>query len=318
MKTYTRQEYEDICKEKEKRGIGGSHVTGLMAPNKYQSPYKIWKESLYGRNEEEYSQAAKRGMALENYIADDFAKLHPEYKVNILDGLAYHKDYWWMVSQVDRLLTTKDNKLHLLEIKTTNDMNAKIWDNGIPIHYYWQVIHALNVTKADKAIIFAMVGMDNPYQEYVIDSQDEQVQRDMTKLLDTVVDFWNFHIERGIAPEIDGSEATSKSIDSLAKKEEFVNHNVDIDKLGDEIKALESQKKLVEEEIDTRKNKLKQAMGTFGKITSDKYSVSYSQCTTSSFNSKKFKEDHPNLYSTYTSTTTYSRFTITERKKKNV
>ena len=47
MITLTRKEYQEFCNLYNKRGIGGSHVAGIVLPEaKYPSQFKVWKECL--------------------------------------------------------------------------------------------------------------------------------------------------------------------------------------------------------------------------------------------------------------------------------
>lgn len=311
----TRQQYEEWCKAANKRGIGGSHVAGLMGASNYSSPYKVWKECLYGRNEEEFSRRAKTGLELERWVALKFIENNPEFGlVEVAEGLYVSDEYPYMVAQIDYKITDGNN-IYLLECKTTRESNLDHWKEGIPDYYYWQCINALLLTGLPKIYIACAIGFDE-YRDYCLDTDDPQVVLDMSHLKKTVTNFWNTYITTGIAPKVDSSEATKTSIDALKSKVNDVG-NIDAALEGLLVRIRQSEALIKEEsdKVNELKNQVRAILPGFCKATSDNWTISYSRIDKQTFDSKRFKEEHPDLYQKYVKDDYYTRLDIRERKR---
>jgi len=315
MNLITREDYDKKCKETGLRGIGGSHVAGLMVKNyKYSSPFKVWKEILYGRNEEEMSKEAKRGLDLESYIADEFQKRHEEVRVENIQELCYDEEYPWMIAAVDRLLLD-GARITLLEIKTTRESNADKWKDTIPSNYYWQCIHYLSVTKLDEITICCAIGFDD-YVEHTLSTDMNCVSSDIKLLRNTLIDFWNKHILTGIAPAVDASEATKDSLDSLASRRTYS------EILPNEVETIISDMNEAKERmdyyatiVDEKKNIIRNLIGGFGKSQTDNYTISYKEYNSRTFNSTQFAKDYPDLYNQYIKQSSYTKLDVRRKKQ---
>ena len=78
------------------------------------------------------------------------------------------------------------------------------------------------------------------------------------------------------------------------------------------IKRLEAEIEERQAQVEALKDGLKDAMKAQGvsKLSVGTYKVSYTEYSTRRFDSKSFKEEHADLYDSYTVTTTARRFTI--------
>ena len=78
------------------------------------------------------------------------------------------------------------------------------------------------------------------------------------------------------------------------------------------IKLLEAEIEERQAQVDALKDGIKDAMKAQGvsRLSIGNYKVSYTEYTTHRFDSKAFKDEHADLYDSYTVETTARRFTI--------
>lgn len=96
----------------------------------------------------------KYGTEAEAPIRELFALDHPELEVQYIEDVTLvSNEYSWKSYSPDGLLLHKDSGLKgIYEGKTVtieNSLQLKEWDNQVPMNYFIQVLHGLNVTKFD-------------------------------------------------------------------------------------------------------------------------------------------------------------------------
>ena len=124
----------------------------------------------------------------------------------------------WMTATLDGTLIHKiSKKKFILEIKTHDIRNKKddeMWQVTIPVNYFIQVIHYLNVMNDyDGAILCARLRFFDYYNEdgkkllktetryYYIDRKDEEVQKQMIALEKVETKFWEENVLKRIPPK---------------------------------------------------------------------------------------------------------------------
>ncbi|KMT21573.1 hypothetical protein CLCY_2c03350 [Clostridium cylindrosporum DSM 605] len=278
-----------------KNGIGGSDVSAICGLNKYKSPIGVYLEKVEREVQgQEQSEAAYWGNRLEEIVAKEFTKRTGK-KVRSRNVILQHKDYPWMLANLDRVVV---GERAILECKTANSFLAKEWDGEeVPAAYILQVQHYLAVTGYKTAYIACLIGgqkfihktieRDNEIIEYLIEMEKE---------------FWVNHVEKREPPKIDGSEASSKVISMLypeAKSDEEIVLDKDISKLINKRIELKEQEEHIKEKINEIDNQIKSSMGEHSKAIAGDFRVTWSNSITSRFDSKSFKENCPNLYKQY-------------------
>ena len=125
-------------------------------------------------------------------------------------------------------------------------------------------------------------------------------------------EFWN-HVQEGIPPAIDGSEASAKFLnqrfpDSVPKSK--------IDLPGDAVflirryeAACEQLKQAEEQKLETE-NRLKEMLGEHEMGTAENHVITWKSITQERLDSKALKEDRPSLFKKYANKTSYRRFSI--------
>lgn len=191
--------------EERKKGIGGSDASVIMGLNPYKTTVDLWKEKTGRIVAEDISnkEYVKYGTLAEEYLRELFKLDFPKYNVKHEENsIIKHPKYPFLFASLDGSLTNKDTgERGVLEIKTTNILNnaqKEKWNNRIPDNYFCQVLHYLNVTGYNFAILKAQLKFN--YDEnirletrhYYIERKD--VKEDIKLLENKEIEFWNKYV----------------------------------------------------------------------------------------------------------------------------
>lgn len=172
-------------------GIGGSDATYLAA-GKWKELYEIKK----GTSEQEdlsFILPVQLGIYTESFNREWFTA-HTDFPVQEIDHTLVHKNYPFMLANVDGFVLNQDLKtMGIFEAKHTNMMTK---DDTILEKYYAQVQHYMMVANKTKAWLSVIFG--NVRWKAFIVSQDKKFQR---KLLNAEHQFWTLHVEKDVAPD---------------------------------------------------------------------------------------------------------------------
>lgn len=296
-----------------RKGIGGSDVATVLGLNKYSSPYQLWldKTGQLDIDDSDVSEAAHFGNILEEIVAKEFTE-RTDKKVRRANKIFRHAKYPFLNANIDRAIVGEDA---ILECKTASTYLSDRWESEeIPEQYICQVQHYLNVLDKQFAYIAVLIGG----QKFVW----KKIERDQ-ELIDIIqerlVEFWEVNVKQGIAPAIDGSDATENYIKerySYSESGKEITLKKSIDGLIEKRTELQETKKIVEESIKEIDNQLKTELGEQDAEIgiSPKFVVSWKPIETTRINSKKIKSEAPELYEQYSSTSLSRRLSIKEIK----
>ncbi|MFJ7891324.1 YqaJ viral recombinase family protein [Lysinibacillus xylanilyticus] len=285
-------------------GIGGSDVGAIMGFNQYKSAYQVFIEKTGQYSEEVDNEAVYFGNALEDFVAQEFAKRTGK-KVRRLNKMLVHPEHDFMLANVDRVVV---GERAVLECKTASEYVKDAWEGDeIPASYLCQVHHYLAVTGFEKAYIAVLVG-GNKFIWKEIERDEEFIQI----LIDREKDFWENHVLKDTAPAIDGSDATNDLIKKMYPQDDgtaiMLTKDDDvlldaIDSISSEIKALEQQKQEYENQL-----KLKLENATEGH--SQRHKVTYKTVVSNRVDSKRLKVEVPDVYDKFIKPSSSRRLTI--------
>ena len=294
-----------------RRGIGGSDVAKILGLSKYSSPYQIWmdKTGKIEINTSETSEAAYWGHQMEEVVAQEFAKRTGK-QVEESKQIYFHKDYPFLLANVDRLVVGEDA---ILECKTASEYLKDAWEGDeIPIAYLAQVQHYLNVLDKPKAYIACLIG-GNKFVWKEIQRDDELIEQMTEKL----VDFWENYVLADVAPSVDGNASTTEFLNKMYGKD-YHDHSIELN--AQQIQDLKNLKELkkyesdIKEQINGIENRIKNALGeseaTFG--NSVEYKVSWKSFSRVTVDSKLLKSKYPEVYENVTNKSESKRFTVKE------
>ncbi|MGE7984898.1 YqaJ viral recombinase family protein [Lysinibacillus fusiformis] len=285
-------------------GIGGSDVGAIMGFNQYKSAYQVFLEKTGQYHEEVDNEAVYFGNALEDFVAQEFAKRTGK-KVRRLNKMLVHPEHDFMLANLDRVVV---GERAVLECKTASEYVKEAWEGEeIPASYLCQVHHYLAVSGFEKAYIAVLVG-GNKFIWKEIERDEEFIQI----LVDREKDFWENHVLKDEAPPVDGSDATNDLIKKMYPQDDgtaiMLTKDDDvlldaIDSISGEIKALEQQKKEYENQL-----KLKLENATEGH--SQRHKVTFKTVVSNRVDSKRLKVDAPDIYDKFIKPSSSRRLTI--------
>jgi putative phage-type endonuclease len=287
-------------------GIGGSDVSAIMGLNRWKSPIDVWVEKTTSVQDEEPSEAAYWGMVLEDVVAIEFQK-RTGLRVRRRNSLLRHKDYPYMLANIDREIVSQDVGL---ECKTASEYRKDEWsDEEIPAEYILQCQHYMAVTGYKAWWIAILIG-GNKFA-YKLIERDEEIIR---MLIEQEGNFWHQYVEPKVMPPVDGSEACKKA---LAKM--YPQSNGQTVALDAESRELLEQRAKLEERSDLLKWQLNQIDSTIkaklGKAEIGEtgcYRVSWKTIASSKPDTKILKEQYPDVYKACLKTSDSRRFTVKE------
>ena len=300
----TREEWLDA----RRNGIGGSDASAILGLNPYSSPLKVYLDKIGKGEEQETNEAMRQGTDLEPYVAERFTK-ETGKKVKRCNKILQHPDYPWMLANVDRLIVGENAGL---ECKTTSPYSKFRFDEGeINPHYYWQSMHYMAVTGAEKWYVAILI-LGKAFHVFCIDRNEDEIG----KLILAEEQFWNM-VEHETPPLPTGSEADDEAIDTLYSQGDEGEEVLDLD--VDDILNLRDlkmqERDALEEQIKKIDQELKLAMGDFQRGMSAGWKINWTNTTSSRVDAKLLKEKYPDIAREVTKTTTGRRFSVAKIKE---
>ena len=289
-----------------KRGIGGSDVAALLGISKWTSAVALWLDKTNQTNEpEEVNEAMRWGQILEPVIREQFRQITGRPVVEV-KAILQHPQYPFMIADIDGLTVDEDGSPAILEVKNVSEYKRSEWSQGVPAYYQTQVQHYLLVTGVQKAYVIALFG-GNSSAVYTVQA-DPEVQQ---MLVQVESDFWS-KVQNMIRPEIDGTDASTKLLDSIYRggvSEEIIMPTEAVEYVDAYIEASAD-----EDSAKARKNEaanhIKEIMGDYDRATCNGHTISWKPVTSERLDSKALKAAEPEIFKKYTKASTSRRFTV--------
>ncbi|MDN6626249.1 MAG: YqaJ viral recombinase family protein [Pisciglobus halotolerans] len=293
----------------QRRGsLGGSDVSAVLGFNKYRSTYQLWldKTGQIEIDDDEPSEAAHFGNILEQVVADEFVR-RTGIKVRNDNKMHFKKEKPYLSANIDRAVIGENA---FLECKTASEWLKNDWnEEEIPTAYMLQIQHYMNVLGSDYCYIAALIGGNKFIWK--------KVERDQ-ELIDLIeqrlTDFWEVNVVKKVEPAMDGSKATEDFVNQRyheeGSEELLLHHDTDealdtLDELKETIKQLETSKKAIENDL---KNKLGKADANIA--ISPRRLIAWNAITSNRLDTKKLKEEQPEIYEKYIKQNSYKKLTI--------
>ena len=275
-------------------GIGSSEVGTILGLNPYETPYQLWRRKKGLDLAKENTFAMKAGHFLEDGVARFFED-STGYSVDHStsgDWIAYDNEKPFMRVSPDRLYRNGSGELCIVECKTTQ---KQIDPNDIPLYWFAQLQYQMGVMRiGEGAIAWLIGGREFGYKEIKFN------QEFYSYMVDKVAEFWVENIQGGEEP------LCINSLDIITKfpqsKENAVLADISLATTFPLLRELKERKKQLEEEIGDLEERIKFFMGendsmidAFGNTI-----VTWKTPKASlKFDEKKFKEENPELWSSY-------------------
>lgn len=287
-----------------KTGIGGSDAGAVCGLNPYSSPMKVFHDKMSEEIREPDSEAVRQGHDLEDYVAQRFMEA-TGLKVRRSNYMYRSTEYPFMIADVDRLIVGEDAGL---ECKTASAYNADKWKDGdIPLHYVMQCYHYMAVTGKHTWYIAAVIlGQKFVYRKLVWND------RLIAELTAVEKDFWENHVAAGVFPAPDGSDICSEVLNDYfhsERKGSSISLNGFDDKLNRRVEIMEQIEKLQQEQ-NSIEQEVKLYMQDNEFAVSENYRVSWSSVETTRLDTKRIREEQPEIYRDYAKQSVTRRFQI--------
>lgn len=288
--------------------IGGSDAAAIVGLSPWCSPYTVWADKLGKIPAKEPNEATRQGTDLEDYVARRFMEATGK-KVRRENAILINPAYPFAHANVDRLVVGEDAGF---EAKTTQALNMKKFKNGeFPDTYYTQCVHYMMVTGAKKWYLAVLV-LGRDFLTFEIERDEDEI----AALAEAEKNFWGC-VERNEPPMADGSASTTDTITALYP--ENCDSTVDLvayERYMEQYMAISKQIKDLTTAKDEAANRIKAFMGEAARGTGMAYRVSWTAQERSTFDTKRFIADHPDInMDPYFKTSTYRTFKVTETKK---
>ena len=286
-------------------GIGGSDASCIAGLNPWKSAIQLYMDKKEENPQEQKSLRMELGNRLEGLVAELFTEA-TGLKVRNVNGILKNYKYPFAIANIDRAIV---GEKAFLECKTTNSYALKEWEEGVPAHYEIQCLHYMAITGATHCYIAALIGNSD-----FIWHKIERDQETIDYLMQIERDFWENNIEKDVVPMPDGSDAYSEYLKKKYDKsngqvielhllENGVNKLNRYDEIVADIKVLESEKKLIEQEIQLHMEEFEVA-----KIGDRK--VTWKSSSRNTIESKKLKAEMPDIAQQYMKTSTSRTFRV--------
>ena len=287
-------------------GIGGSDVSVIAGINPYRSLHQLWLEKTGQISPEETdNEYTHFGTLLEPIVRQEFVE-RTGLKVRQKHMLLQSEEFPFMYADLDGVIND-NGETAIFEAKTASQYKAETWENGVPAGYILQVQHYMAVTGAQKTYIAALIG-GNHFVYHVI-------ERDVTMIAKIIAmenHFWKHNVIGGVEPIPDGSDATTEYLNqkyavsngkTIDLPQEAIAICEEYERLANQLKEVENAKNSAANQI---KNYMKEAeVGRVGNKC-----ISWKQIVKSTVDTKKLKEEQPELYSNYLMQNSYRRLTV--------
>ena len=287
-----------------KTGLGGSDAGAVCGLNPYVSPMAVYRDKVSDETDIGDNEAMRQGRDLEEYVAQRFTE-ETGLKVRRSNKMYRSVEYPWMIADVDRMVAGGGAGL---ECKTVSAYNKDRWaDGGIPVHYLLQCYHYMIVTGRRTWYLAAVIlGQDFQYRR--IEYEEETAQN----LIALEAEFWNNHVLPRHMPDPDGSKSCDAVLEEYfcqrgkAENIELVGFDQKLERrqeIEKTMKLLETEKRQIDQEI-------KVFMDGHETADSGRYRVTWREVISSRLDTKRLKEEKPDIYREFLQESKSSRFTV--------
>lgn len=293
----TDAEIKEQWLEARKHGLGGSDASAVMGMNPYRTPLLVWMEKTGRMIPEDISDvpAVYWGSILEDVVAAEFAKRHPDWKVKRKNALLRSVEHPFMTASLDRVVTDEKSRRGILECKTAGAHRKADWDGGVPDYYLPQPIHYLAVTGFDFYAVAVLIGGQD-YREYIYERDDE----DIKLLIKCEGVFWQM-VQDDVMPMPTASEDDADALlqmnpdpdgEMVAELDEDVPEIARYAEVSKRLKALKEEKSALG-------NILRQKIGKAKGIETPRLRITWTRSERERFDQKAFAADYPELFDKY-------------------
>lgn len=293
-----------------RRGIGGSDAAAIAGVDTYRSTYELWLDKIGAPVDDDGpSEPAYWGTRLEDIVRDE---VHLRTGMDIVPDkkLLAATQRPWQLANLDGWARARPEDVGVYEGKTAGHWAGQAWEHDeVPDAYLLQGMHYLAVTGAPWLLYGVLIGGQR--------LEIRRVERDQ-ELIDHLItieaDFWHMVTEK-IPPPVDGSKACTDLLahlwdvkpDAVATLDpgEVLPIIEERQVLAEQIKAAETRKAELENQLKLLINEHEEAIGPDGRRL-----FSWKWVESQRLDAKALRESHPDIAEAFTKPTGYRRLHI--------
>lgn len=289
------------------RGIGGSDIAAIAGVSPWATPLSVYLDKIGEAPEQEETEAMRWGTILEDVVAREYARRHPEYTIRRVNAVLQHPEVPYFIGNIDREIRRAGHPPMLLEIKTTSAWNAGRWRDDVPDHVMCQVQWYLGILGWQTAVVAVLIG-GRDYREIEI-ARDDEIIRYLQQIGRR---FWEQHVVPRIPPAPEAADA--ETVDAMYPASN--GQEIDLTVLAQEVLAEYDEALAAEHAARERRQaaeaRLKQLLGEYERAVVGTRRVSWPTVVTRRLDTAALRADHPDIYEQYVRETTYRRFTVSK------
>jgi len=294
-----------------KSSIGGSEAGICNGTNSYSSLIRLYSEKKGLVKEKDTTEAMRRGTDLEPYVAERFMEATGK-KVRNDFAMYADEEYPFLTANLDRRVVGENAGL---ECKFTGGFNGIDYDAGYyPAQYYAQCQHYISVMGFDKMYL-AIYNTASSQGIYVFDVErnDEYI----ADLRAKEVDFWLNYVCKDRMPDADGTESSIETLKELypqaAPESEIT--IAGLDKMIEDYKEFGRLAKEFEEKQAEVKARICSKLGKNEVGIGIQYGCSWKSQSRPGIDTKRLKEERPEIYQKYSKVSHTRTFRVKTLKK---
>lgn len=162
---------------------------------------QVYLDKIGEIDESEPGEAAYWGVALEEIVAKEFTA-RSGHKVHRVNYILPHPEHPWMLANIDRTLTGKNEGL---ECKTASAYLSQEWDDdAVPPAYWCQCQWYMAITGADGWWVAVLIG-GQKFQHKRIPRDNEAIKN----LIEIGRNFWENNVVARVMPDPESADADS-------------------------------------------------------------------------------------------------------------
>ena len=288
--------------------IGGTDIAAITGVSQWASPLSVYLDKTDPeRLPDKDSLPMRRGLALEQFIADEYERARPGF-VTYKPRPVVRLDWGFPAgASIDRMVATAKHPrtpIAILECKTAFRDGWRTWDEDagdIPDSYFVQVQWYLAVT--DLPVVYGAADIGADKLSIIPFEADVRVQ---ARLIEAGREFWTQHVETLVPPAPIGTEADHEALTRMWP-ETVPEPAVTIeDELADVILSDYMAHKFVAEqekrEAELAKQRLQALMGENEQAVVGKWRLTWKRQSKTLIDATRLKAERPDIAAEYAKT----------------
>lgn len=285
-----------------KKSIGGSDAASCVNMNQYSSLITLYADKMGLSKDFEGNGATKLGTYLEDFVAKEYEEETGRKVRN--DFFMYMDDeYDFITANVDRRIVGENGGL---ECKTMGrgSSSYNLSNGDVPAHYYVQCQHYMMVLGFDYMDLAIYVLQDKVYINRILRDDDF-----IKQLREAEIRFWKENIEKNVPPEPDGSDSSMQTLKYMYEDSTETEINIpDVDSMIEEYRKVKEMAKDLDRQANELQAKICLKLGNNEVGIGHLYGCSWKMQSKETIDSKKLREEIPEVWNRYAKVSKYRVF----------